>query len=54
MKQRIYFNEVVTRDGFQMESAFVPTDTKIELIDALSQCGYAKTQRLPKFWQCPM
>jgi hydroxymethylglutaryl-CoA lyase len=44
MKQRIYFNEVVTRDGFQMESAFVPTDTKIELIDALSQCGYAKIE----------
>lgn len=44
MKQRIYFNEVVTRDGFQMEPAFVPTDTKIELIDALSQCGYAKIE----------
>jgi hydroxymethylglutaryl-CoA lyase len=44
MKQRIYFNEVVTRDGFQMESAFVPTDTKVALIDALSQCGYAKIE----------
>jgi len=41
MKQRIYFNEVVTRDGFQMEPEFVPTDTKVELIDSLSQCGYA-------------
>jgi hydroxymethylglutaryl-CoA lyase len=44
MKQRIYFNEVVTRDGFQMEPAFVPTDTKVELIDALSQCGYSKIE----------
>jgi hydroxymethylglutaryl-CoA lyase len=44
MKQRIYFNEVVTRDGFQMEPEFVPTDTKVELIDSLSQCGYAKIE----------
>lgn len=41
---RIRFNEVVTRDGFQMEPAFVPTDTKIALIDALSECGYAKIE----------
>jgi hydroxymethylglutaryl-CoA lyase len=44
MKSRIYFNEVVTRDGFQMEPEFVPTDTKVELINALSQCGYAKIE----------
>jgi hydroxymethylglutaryl-CoA lyase len=44
MKQRIYFNEVVTRDGFQMEPEFVSTDTKVELIDKLSQCGYAKIE----------
>ena len=44
MKQRIYFNEVVTRDGFQMEPAFVPTDTKVELINKLSQCGYSKIE----------
>jgi hydroxymethylglutaryl-CoA lyase len=44
MKQRIYFNEVVTRDGFQMEPEFVPTDTKVELINELSQCGYAKIE----------
>jgi len=41
---RIYFNEVVTRDGFQMEPEFVPTDEKIVLIDALSTCGYAKIE----------
>lgn len=44
MTQRIYFNEVVTRDGFQMEPEFVPTDTKIALINDLSQCGYAKIE----------
>jgi hydroxymethylglutaryl-CoA lyase len=42
--QRIHFNEVVTRDGFQIEPAFVPTDDKVALIDALSQCGYAKIE----------
>ncbi|WP_288255160.1 hydroxymethylglutaryl-CoA lyase [uncultured Hydrogenophaga sp.] len=42
--QRIYFNEVVTRDGFQNEPEFVPTDVKVNLIDALSLCGYAKIE----------
>ncbi len=41
---RIFFNEVATRDGFQIEAAFIPTDTKVELIDALSECGYAKIE----------
>lgn len=42
--QRIYFNEVVTRDGFQIEPQFIPTDDKVALIDDLSQCGYAKIE----------
>jgi hydroxymethylglutaryl-CoA lyase len=42
--KRIYFNEVVTRDGFQMEPAFVPTDAKLALVDALSECGFAKIE----------
>ena len=42
--KRIHFNEVVTRDGFQMEPAFVPTDAKVALVDALSDCGYAKIE----------
>jgi hydroxymethylglutaryl-CoA lyase len=42
--KRIYFNEVVTRDGFQMEPEFVATDDKIALIDSLSTCGYAKIE----------
>ena len=42
--KRIFFNEVVTRDGFQMEPEFIPTDAKIALIDELSACGYAKIE----------
>jgi hydroxymethylglutaryl-CoA lyase len=42
--KRLFFNEVVTRDGFQIEPQFIPTDTKIALIDALSQCGFAKIE----------
>jgi hydroxymethylglutaryl-CoA lyase len=42
--RRIYMQEVATRDGFQIEPAFIPTDDKIALIDALSQAGYAKIE----------
>ncbi len=41
---RIYFNEVALRDGFQIEPNFIPTDTKVALVDALSECGYAKIE----------
>lgn len=41
---RIFFNEVATRDGFQIEPEFVATDAKIALLDALSECGYAKIE----------
>ncbi|WP_062310903.1 hydroxymethylglutaryl-CoA lyase [Polynucleobacter sinensis] len=41
---RIYFNDVVTRDGFQIEPNFIPTDDKVKLIDELSQCGFAKIE----------
>jgi hydroxymethylglutaryl-CoA lyase len=44
MTQRIFFNEVVTRDGFQIEPEFIATDAKVQLVDALSQCGYAKIE----------
>ncbi|MDO9406397.1 MAG: hydroxymethylglutaryl-CoA lyase [Polaromonas sp.] len=44
MKKRIYFNEVATRDGFQIEPGFIPTDDKVALVDALSDCGYAKIE----------
>ena len=42
--KRIFFNEVATRDGFQIEANFIPTDTKVALVDALSECGYAKIE----------
>ncbi len=42
--KKIFFNEVATRDGFQIESTFIPTDTKVALVDALSECGYAKIE----------
>lgn len=41
---RIYFNDVVTRDGFQSEPNFIPTPAKIELINALAHCGFAKIE----------
>lgn len=41
---RLFLNEVATRDGFQMESRFIPTDDKIALIDRLSGLGYAKIE----------
>ncbi|WP_143322680.1 hydroxymethylglutaryl-CoA lyase [Candidimonas nitroreducens] len=42
--KRIHFNEVVTRDGFQSEPTFIPTDEKIALIDELGQCGFSKIE----------
>ena len=42
--QHIYIHEVVTRDGFQIEPRFVPTERKIELLDALSGTGVAKIE----------
>ena len=41
---RLFFNDVVARDGFQIEPTFIPTDDKVALIDALSQCGFAKIE----------
>lgn len=41
---RIYFNDVVTRDGFQIEPHFIPTDDKVKLINELSQCGFSKIE----------
>ena len=42
--KRLYIQEVVTRDGFQAESAFIPTEEKIALINRLSRAGYAKIE----------
>jgi hydroxymethylglutaryl-CoA lyase len=42
--KRLYVNEVATRDGFQMEGRFIPTDDKVALVDRLSTLGYAKVE----------
>lgn len=40
----IYLHEVATRDGFQAERAFVPTQEKIALVNALSRVGFSKIE----------
>jgi len=42
--QRLFIQEVATRDGFQNEAQFIETADKIAMVDALSQCGYAKIE----------
>lgn len=42
--RRIHLQEVGTRDGLQAESAFVPTEDKIALVDALSEAGLSKIE----------
>jgi hydroxymethylglutaryl-CoA lyase len=42
--RRIFMNEVGTRDGLQMEQAFVPTEDKIALVNALSDAGLSKIE----------
>ena len=41
---RIYVNDVAVRDGFQIEKQFVPTATKVELINQLSRTGLHKIE----------
>ena len=41
---RIEINEVGPRDGLQIEKAFVATDDKVALVDALSDCGFARIE----------
>jgi hydroxymethylglutaryl-CoA lyase len=42
--RRIRMQEVGPRDGLQAEAAFVPTEDKIALVDALSMSGMAKIE----------
>jgi hydroxymethylglutaryl-CoA lyase len=42
--RRIFMQEVGTRDGLQAEAAFVPTEDKIALVNALSEAGLAKIE----------
>ena len=41
---RLYINDVAVRDGFQIEKQFVPTGTKIELVNQLSRTGLHKIE----------
>jgi hydroxymethylglutaryl-CoA lyase len=41
---RLYINDVAVRDGFQIEKSFVPTATKIEVINQLSRTGLHKIE----------
>ena len=43
-RPRIFMQEVATRDGFQNEAQFIETNDKIRVVDALSQCGFAKIE----------
>lgn len=43
-RQRLYIQEVSVRDGFQIEPRFIPTEQKIDLINALSHTGLAKIE----------
>ena len=45
--RRIFMNEVGTRDGLQMEQAFVPTEDKIALVNALSEAGLPRSKSRP-------
>lgn len=40
----IHIQEVIARDGFQIEKHFVPTSEKVNLINKLSSCGYSKIE----------
>lgn len=42
--KQIYVQEVATRDGFQIEPRFIPTEDKVALIDGLSRAGLAKIE----------
>lgn len=40
----IKIQEVIARDGFQMEKQFIPTEEKVALINELSRCGLSKIE----------
>ena len=41
---RVYVNDVAVRDGFQIEKAFIPTDTKVEVVNQLARTGLHKIE----------
>ena len=41
---RLYINDVAVRDGFQIEKRFIPTATKVEVVNQLSRTGLHKIE----------
>ncbi len=41
---RLHINDVAVRDGFQIEPRFIPTATKVQLVDHLSRTGLHKIE----------
>ena len=41
---RLYINDVAVRDGFQIEKVFIPTATKVGLVNQLSRTGLHKIE----------
>ncbi|MCC8189672.1 MAG: hydroxymethylglutaryl-CoA lyase [Planctomycetes bacterium] len=44
LPKKVFIREVGTRDGFQMEKTFIPTDTKVAIADRLSRCNFQEIQ----------
>ncbi|CAN5769705.1 hydroxymethylglutaryl-CoA lyase [soil metagenome] len=44
LPERVTIHEVCPRDGFQPEKEWIPTETKIEIINALSKTGVTEIQ----------
>lgn len=42
--KKIHIQEVVTRDGFQIEGSFIPTEEKIGLLNRLSKIGLSRIE----------
>ncbi len=42
--QRVYIHDVAMRDGLQIEPIFVPTEQKIDMVNALSKTGLKKIE----------
>ncbi|HEU5321734.1 MAG TPA: hydroxymethylglutaryl-CoA lyase [Methylomirabilota bacterium] len=44
LPERVTISEVGTRDGFQIEPAFIPTEQKVEVVDRLSEAGVPRIE----------
>src|SRR5947208_2699789 len=44
LRERVTICEVGTRDGFQIEPEFIPTELKVEVVDRLSAAGMPRIE----------